>query len=326
MRTPRSVLLALLLPAAVIAGCAGAGPTPTPTPVVDATACGPEQAAYPDWPSLGAVPPAGAFIPIPNVSADTAIGPNRLLFALVDPKNQSIAAASVTTKLRFFAVQRDPATPTSTTTGEFVDAGGGRGLYHASVDFTCAGDWGMEVTAQLPSGTASARVIFPVRAVGTTPAIGAPAPGLNTPTATTAAGIAAISTDPTPDPDFYRMTIAQAVGAGKPAMIVFATPTFCQSAMCGPTLQGIKDVAADYKATVNFVHVEPYLLQQTPNGLQLVLSKQGQLQTVPATDAYGLQSEPFSFVLDRNGKVAAKFDGIIGADELRAALDAVIGG
>jgi hypothetical protein len=228
--------------------------------------------------------------------------------------------------VRFFAVERDPANPTSSARATFIDAGSGRGLYHVTVDFPCAGEWGMEVTATLPSGVASARVIFPVQPVGTTPAIGAKAPAADTPTATTSDGIAAISTDPHPDPDFYRMTIAQAITAGKPAMIVFATPAFCQTAMCGPTLDIVKTVAAGYKDTVDFVHVEPYVLQQTANGLQQVLSAQGQLEPVPAVGLYGLQSEPFSFVVDRDGRVTAKFDGIVGTDELTAALAAVTGG
>jgi hypothetical protein len=34
-------------------------------------------------------------------------------------------------------------------------------------------------------------------------------------------------------------------------------------------------------------------------------------------------SEPFIFVVDRTGTITASFEGIVGEDELRAALDAV---
>ena len=94
--------------------------------------------------------------------------------------------------------------------------------------------------------------------------------------------------------------------------------------MCGPTLDIIKSVAAGYKDRVNFVHVEPYQLQQTPNGLQPLLDKDGHLQPVQSVFDYGLTSEPYMFVVDAAGDIAAKVEGIAGPDEVQAMLDAVI--
>ncbi len=94
--------------------------------------------------------------------------------------------------------------------------------------------------------------------------------------------------------------------------------------MCGPTLDIIKGVAAGYKDRVNFVHVEPYQLQQTANGLQPLLDANGQLQPVQSVFDYGLTSEPYMFVVDAAGNIAAKVEGIAGADEVKAMLDAVI--
>ena len=316
---------------AVAAGCSAAAPKPVATPkspagqAPDATACGPVAASYPGWPGSGSATLTTDLIPVLG-STQLSIGPNRFLYTLINKANQPLAAADVTTSLRFFDLQKDPATAVASADGIFLDATQGRGLYHAPVTFPCSGMWGAEVTAQLGEEAASARVVFPVQPTSTTPAIGAAAPQVDTPTATTAAGIAAISTDTTPDPDFYRMSIAQAVTAGKPALIVFATPAFCKSATCGPALNVVKGVAADYKSSVDFVHVEPYILQQTPNGLQPVLDKTGNLQTVQATNTYGLLTEPYIIVVDKTGKVAAEFEGIAGADELTAALDAVTKG
>jgi hypothetical protein len=204
-----------------------------------------------------------------------------------------------------------------------MDLGLDRGLYRAAVDFPCSGEWGAEVTAHLPGGDRVARVVFPVRPAGTTPAIGAPAPLSESPTADTPQALAAISTDPDPDPDFYRMSIAQAVTSGKSSMIAFATPAFCQTQTCGPALDVIKDVAQEFKDRVVFVNVEPYLLQETPNGLQPLLSAQGKLQPVEAVIDYGLVTEPYTFVVDAEGRIAAKFEGMAGADELQAALESV---
>jgi hypothetical protein len=313
-----------------LAGCSASAPQPKATPqppaaAVDATSCGPEAASYAGWPGSGSTAATADLIPV-LVSTQLAVGRNRFLYSLIDKANHSLAAADLTTTLRFFDLQKDPVTAVATAPGEFLDATLGRGLYHAAVTFPCSGLWGVEVTAQQGEKTGAARAVFQVQPTSTTPAIGVAAPQVDTPTATTAEGIAAISTDKTPDPDFYRMSIAQAVAAGKPALIVFATPAFCKSATCGPALDVVKGVAADYKSTVDFVHVEPYILQQTPNGLQPAYDKTGNPQIVPATAAYGLLTEPYIVVVDKNGKVAAEFEGIAGADELHAALDAVTKG
>ena len=43
---------------------------------------------------------------------------------------------------------------------------------------------------------------------------------------------------------------------------------------------------------------------------------------VDATNIWGLPTEPYTFVVDANGKVTAKFEGIASTEELRAAFDA----
>lgn len=322
-RIPRLSLLAsgALLAASLVSPVTSAAQSPSGVPE-----CGPPSATgnYAGWPVGGNVSANGNLIPLIVSSQNVAGPPARFAFQIVDPQNKPLSSANVSTQVRFFSLAQDPATPVATGVGTFLDIGNGTGFYHLPVTFPCAGDWGFEVTAGLPSGPATARVVFTVLPYGTTPAIGAPAPASVTPTATTPEGIAAISTDTTPDPDFYTMSIAQAVASGKPTFIIFATPAFCQTAMCGPTLDIVKSVAADYKGRVNFVHVEPYQLQQTANGLQPVLTKDGYLQPVQSVLDYGLTSEPYMFLTDATGHIAAKVEGIAGADEIRAALDAVL--
>jgi hypothetical protein len=310
----------LLAPAAAYAQTNPAAPSSAPD-------CGPASTTgnYDGWPTAGNISANGNLLPIVVNTQVVAGPPTRFGYQLVDPQLTPLSSASVPTQVRFYALDRDPATPVASGDGVFLDIGNGTGFYHVPVTFPCAGTWGFEVAAGLPTGAASARVLFTVLPYGSTPAIGAPAPASDTPVATTPEGIAAISTDTTPDPDFYRMSVAQAVASGKPTLIIFATPAFCQTAMCGPTLEIIKGVAVDYKDRVNFVHVEPYLLQQTANGLQPLPDASGRhLQPVPAVSDYGLTSEPYMFLVDSAGNIATKVEGIAGADEIRAALDAVL--
>ena len=325
---------ALLL---ILAACGGGGTGPTfgvvtaspgsQGPAAPANACSaaaPGPKTYPGWPG-GTNPVAVADIIPEVVSTELAVGPNRFLMTIIDSKNNLVASASVPVDLRFYDLAKDPATAASSMQGTFLDSGNGLGLYRASVTFSCSGDWGVEVIAHRSTGDGTARVVFQVEPQTTTPAIGAPAPHVDTPTATDAAGIARVSTDPSPDPDFYRLTITQAVTSGKPALIIFATPAFCRTAVCGPTLNRVKSVAAGFAGLMDFVHVEPYVMQWTGTSLQPVLDASGNLQPIPADDVYGLQTEPYTFVVDSSGRIAAKFEAMVGADELTSALQAVTG-
>jgi hypothetical protein len=314
----RRRLLAATLPCLfAIAACAPVAPTaPTPT----ATSAG-----YPGWPNG---PEANAQMVPLLVSSELLPGPNRFLFVLTDAHNALITAPDLGTTLRFFDLVADPATPTVETTGTFIWTVPDQiGLYHAAVDFGRAGPWGVEiVAAKAGNPDLTVRARFDVRATGKTPTLGARVPASDTPTATTAADIASISTDSKPDPDFYRASVKADLAAGRPFVLVFATPLFCASRACGPTLDTVKSVAGPYKDHIDFIHVEPYKLRQTPNGLQPDAGADGFPQAVPAALDWGLPTEPWVFVVRADGTLAAKFEGAVGADELRQAMDALAGG
>ena len=86
----------------------------------------------------------------------------------------------------------------------------------------------------------------------------------------------------------------------------------------------VKGVAIEHEDEVAFVNVEPYELDITENGLQPRLDENGQLQPVPAALEYGIPVEPYLFIVDDDGNVFAKFEGIVGGDELRAAIGDVL--
>ncbi|MET0772270.1 MAG: hypothetical protein ABWZ82_04225 [Candidatus Limnocylindrales bacterium] len=323
-RRPR-LLIALTLALAVVPAAAGQTAAQAPSMAPE---CGPDSpdGNFPDWPVPGQAISTDAILPLVISSQLVAGPPSRFLYSIADPANPFVptASADVQTQVSFYALERDPATAVATVPGTFLDSGSGLGLYHLTTTFDCVGPWGLELTATLPSGPMITRGIFDVGPASTVPAIGSPAPRSQTPTGTTPEEIALISTDTAPDPDFYRLSIDQAVGSGRPTWIVFSTPAFCSTATCGPTLDVVKSVAAEYKDRVDFIHVEPYQLQQTEAGLQPLLSDQGQLQLVQSVIDYGLDTEPYQFLVDGAGLVRASFQGIASPDEIRAALDSVL--
>ena len=190
-------------------------------------------------------------------------------------------------------------------------------------DFPTAGEGGGEVdVAQTGAAPEAARVRFEVQDKGTTVAVGQPAPSVETKTLVDVGGdVRLISTDTKPDPALYATSVADALARHEPFVLAFATPAFCQSRVCGPTLDIVKKVKA-MEPGVTFINVEPYQLVEKDGSLQPVLDANGQLTPVPAVDAYGLLVEPWIFVVDREGIVRASFEAVVSAAELKAAVDA----
>jgi hypothetical protein len=167
---------------------------------------------------------------------------------------------------------------------------------------------------------------FPVRSQVATVRVGQPAPASKTPTAADVGGdLSKISTDKSPDPAFYQTSVADALATHKPFMLVFATPKFCASAQCGPTLDQFKPIAAAHPE-VTFINVEPYKLQVVDGTLRAVLDSRNQLQATEVTDQWGLLSEPWIFAVDRAGIVRGSYEVTITPAELTAILPVIAAG
>ena len=166
----------------------------------------------------------------------------------------------------------------------------------ANANFSEAGIWGAEIVTAVGSATPETiRMTFEVATSSPVIRVGQKAPASDTPTTASVGGdLARLSTDPNPDPALYRTSIKDAVASHQPFVVIFATPKFCTSAQCGPTLDRVKPLAADYP-TVAFIHVEPYLLTFQNGALQPVLDAQSNLQIVQAVADYGLLERAVGF-------------------------------
>ena len=106
-------------------------------------------------------------------------------------------------------------------------------------------------------------------------------------------------------------------------MLVFATPAFCTSKVCGPTLDSMKAVAKS-KPGITFINVEPYKMTFTNGRLQPVLDANQYLQATDVTNAWGLQTEPWIFLVDKDGIIRGSWSTIVDAADLTAAIDGVM--
>jgi hypothetical protein len=260
------------------------------------------------------------------VSSRQVPGPNRFVFSFLDPKTNT-PAASPDRKASVSFIAPGETQPGPATEATFVWAiEGERGDYVANVDLGPPGDYKAVFVTEAPDAPQEAiGVDFQVSDSSPTIAVGAKAPATDNPTIASAGSVDKVSTDPTPDPSFYQQTVAEALAAHEPFVLVFATPAFCKSAQCGPTLDRIEAVAKDAGSGVSFINVEPYKLQYTEGRLQPVLDANNQLQPVDAVNTWGILSEPWVFTVDKDGIVRGSFEGVVGEDELKTAIQAISG-
>ncbi|MCA9957231.1 MAG: thioredoxin family protein, partial [Anaerolineales bacterium] len=99
----------------------------------------------------------------------------------------------------------------------------------------------------------------------------------------------------------------EAMASGKPSVISFATPGFCQTRYCSPVVNSVSEAKEQFGDAANFIHVEVYK-EFNP----LVLADE--------MAEWGLLTEPWTFVLDGNGRIAARLGGPVSPQELADVL------
>jgi hypothetical protein len=252
-------------------------------------------------------------------STDLSVGPNHLSFGLIDLQSGPIRDADVLIST-FFLGGGQQEGPIQTARALWRNWPVGQaGVYTANFDFPQSGDWGIVASFVDSSGASrTASAGLDVKALSSTPAIGGMPPKSVTKLASDFDDLQQMTSDPEPDPDLYAMTVADALQTGKPLLVTFSTPAFCQSATCGPQLDVVKELKTTHGDRVNFIHVEVY---DNPNEIKGDLSN---ARLVQAIIDWGLPTEPWTFVIDAEGKVAAKFENFITKDELEQALTAVL--
>jgi hypothetical protein len=274
----------------------------------------------------GSVAPSGSggpvILPIPITGA-FRVGDNRVVFTLTDSGGQKqVAAPDRTLAIGYHGPNGEtiPSAPQA-----FIWAiEGVNGVYVGHATFLSAGQWQADFTTGAPgTPTQTTTFSFDVRDKVEVVSPGDQAPSVKTPTVADVGGdVAKISTDAKPVKRFYETSEADALAAKKPFVLIFATPKFCKSTVCGPTLDKLKPVATAHPE-MTFINVEPYKLQLTDGQLQPVLDAGNNLVAAEATYAFKLSSEPYVFVVGADGKVSASFELVFSPDEIEAAIQAV---
>jgi hypothetical protein len=290
----------------LVAAC---GSTVSPNPITDKSVPAASGSGRP------------SILPVP-VTSFFHIGENRVIFGLADATGQKVVAVpDRTLSIGYNGPTGEKIAPAAQTFIWAVE--GVNGVYVGQATFPTAGKWTADFTTAAP-GSPSLTMTFSFDVLQRSPVVSAgdAAPSVKTPTLADVGGdVAKISSDATPVKRFYETSEADALAAKKPFVLIFATPKFCQTATCGPTLDRLKPVAAAHPE-LTFINVEPYKLEYANGALQPVLTGQD-LTPVEATNAFKLTTEPYVFIVGADGKVSATFELVFSPDEIEAAIKQV---
>ncbi len=323
------VLAPAVLVALVVAGCGDSKDTTTSTAISAPaqTAAKPTKADFPkaSGKSLGELRQGmqEGLILAPSVSV-LQPGQNRYGFALFDAARKQVAEAPVAlyvshtdgTAVRGPYVARSeslavkPQFQSRTTSS---DPNAAKSVYVAQVPFSKPGRYRVTAITKLDgrpvSSSSFSADVRSSATKGMPPIVGAAAPKVSTPTIDDVAGDAQrISTRTPPAPDLLQTDLADVYGK-KPVALLFATPALCQSRVCGPVVDVMEQARSELGSDkVAFITNEIYKDNRVDQGLR------------PQPAAYRLPTEPWLFVLDRQGRVAERIEGAFSVAELEAAV------
>lgn len=325
----RSILAAALLAAVLTAGCGGGGASPaaTTTAASGAAPAAPTS-AFPTVRRgqsiervLAGVQAGGPEL-APSVSVLTP-GENRVGFGLFGADGK-MAREDV---VALYAARRDgsrvagpfPARRESLAVGapfrsQQTASDSTPYVYVSAVRLPATGTFGL-IAVTGSGGALRASSPVPVK-VGP-PGSGPPSPGEMAPVIHTltpervGGDLSKLTTRLPPLRSLVDTDFASVVGR-KPVVIAFATPQLCQSRVCGPVVDVLAELQARYGKQVAFIQQEVYVDNDPAKGLR------------PQMLSYRLRTEPWTFVIDARGRIAARFEGAASLEEVGAAVRGVL--
>ncbi|MQG19295.1 MAG: thioredoxin family protein [SAR202 cluster bacterium] len=249
---------------------------------------------------------------------DLAIGRNRLTFGLVDSDQSPLRVDSVKTDYLFMDASKIEVLVEGE--AKYVQWPVSKsGVYVSRVNFDTPGTWMIRVKGIDNDGNNFfAETRFAVKSKSFTPAIDSKVPQSQNKKLSDVEDISEISSSTDPDLKLYELSILDAINNDLPTVVVFATPKFCMTQTCGPQVAIVSKLREKFEGQVNFIHIEIY---ENINDIDGDIEK---AKISPIVMEWGIVSEPFTFIIKRNGLLHSKFEGYTSENELFDAIDRVI--
>lgn len=184
-----------------------------------------------------------------------------------------------------------------------------KAIYVAELRVPTPGIYYLVVRPLGPTRVGAIRELL-VKSHSASPAIGSRAYPSQTPTlGSTGGNLEELTTRVPPDRELVRYSIAASLAAHVPFVVTFATPRYCSSRTCGPVVDVVDRVRRRFSGShIRFIHVEIYKGNSPQNGENRWVRE------------WNLPSEPWTFLVGRDGLIKAKFEGSVSIGELTAAV------
>jgi len=263
-------------------------------------------------------------LPAVNIGLATSVyepGSNRLAFGVLDEEKKFVYGKTAVYLARRpdgkavgpFPAPADPllvAPPFRSKTAAAADDHVAA-IYETQLDIPGPGTWYVLAMSKAQGKTFGAASEIRVRQSHPIPGPGEPAPRVATDTRASARGdLESIETRVPPD-DMHDTSFKDVAGK-RPVALVFATPQLCQTRVCGPVVDIAAQMKSEYGDRMEFIHQEVYVDNDIAKGLR------------PPLRSFGLQTEPWLFTIDREGRVAARLEGSFGKEAFRRAVEAAL--
>ncbi len=183
------------------------------------------------------------------------------------------------------------------------------------VDFDREGAWLAVAMIKRPGGKLEVSRV-PSAVVGEypkVPKVGERPPRITTLTAADVGNdLEKIDTRVPPD-QMHKVDFAEVLGK-QPIVLVFATPALCQSRVCGPVVDVAQQVADKWEPRADFIHQEVYVDNEISRGIR------------PQLKAFGLPTEPWTYLIGADGVIKDRLEGAYGVAELEEAMTTIVPG
>jgi hypothetical protein len=194
------------------------------------------------------------------------------------------------------------------------------GAYTGFPEFDRPGIWEFQVSFQDGVGIRVGSGFLQVEQDSSAPSVGDTAPLTVTKTADTVDEVRQISSALNPDPEFYAISLDEALTNGRPTAVLFSTPAFCVTQTCGPQLETLGELREVYGDRMDFIHVE--IFDNIRDMLDTGDSSIGRV--AQPVENWGLITEPWTFFINANGIVASRFEQFTTLEELSEAAESVL--
>jgi hypothetical protein len=331
MRMGRLPLL-LLVTVALLAGCGGSGSTKDPTAQVAAAGGvrakvrAAQAVTAADFPAVKGrtlqqvANTAGTAGPDLGLASSVfTVGQNRLAFGIIDSHSGFVYGKTAVYIARSPDKRAEGPFPAPAdvlvTEGRYrskqaaTEQDPFAAVYSAQVPFKKAGTYSLLAVTQAggkPLASKGQIKVIP-RNQDRIPEVGQRPPKVQTDTLASARGDVKSIDTRVPASDMHADSFADVLGR-KPVALLFATPQLCQSRVCGPVVDVALQLRAKYGNRIEFIHQEVYEGNDPNKGLRAPLR------------AFNLATEPWLFVVGRDGRITARLEGSFGLATMERAL------